>query len=205
MAEGARVDDVDALRLLRVAVVKFSESAQVALDTADAEISSTINWLEGEQSTYWASQVRKRHDKMVQAEEALRQKRIFKDSSGRTPQAVEEMKAVAVTKRRIEEAKNKHAAVRKAIGLLNREGQNYKGGVQRLATDLQTTVPSAVAMLDAIVVKLDEYANLQATLATSQAGPLDMGVSMSRPIESEASMARPVEGGADHATEAEES
>jgi hypothetical protein len=188
MAEGARVDDLDALVGLRVALVKFAETGLVSLDSAEAEISSVLNWLENEQTSYWQTQIRRRQEAFSKAEEALRSKRLFKDSSGRIPQAIEEMKAVKIAKIRIEEAQAKYASVRKYIPKLQREYQNYKGGVQRFATSLQTSVPMATAALDSVISKLAEYVNLRApAMVTSSSNETDSSRAFQ---ESVSSMAR---------------
>jgi hypothetical protein len=121
---------------------------------------SMLRWLENEQLSHWQSQIRKRHDLLERAKEALRMKKLFKDSSGRTPSAVEEEKAVRVCTARLEEATNKLAATKKYARVLQRELQTYKGSVQRFATTVQSDIPVAVATLDSLVEALEAYVAL---------------------------------------------
>src|SRR3954462_2439223 len=115
MSDFARVDSIDALRDFRAALWKFAEVAQVAMGDAESELSRTLMWLENEQTSYWAGQVRKRQMAVSAATEKLREKKLFKDASGRIPSAVDEEKALKIAKARLEQAEEKQAAVKKYI------------------------------------------------------------------------------------------
>ena len=157
MSNAARVESIDAVRAFKVALFKFAEAANVALDDADGEMGRTLVWLEGEQRTYWQSQLRKRHEAVVKAKEALQYKKVFKDASGRTPSAVDEEKALAAALKRLEEAEHKFANVRRYSRQLQREIDLYKGSVEPFATSVQVDIPRAAARLDKIVQALEAY------------------------------------------------
>ena len=72
MSEGARVESIDALKHFRVALFKFQEAANAALADAEGDLSSTLNWLENEQYMFWQNQIRKRHELLERAKEAVR-------------------------------------------------------------------------------------------------------------------------------------
>ena len=157
MAVGAKVGSVDALKVFRACLIKFAEVGNVSMTAADSDIDRTLGWLERDQTTYWAGQLRKRHAEVMQREDELRQKKLFKGPDGSTQSVVDEMKAVATAKRRKEEAEQKNIAVQKAIQILRKESLLYKGRVQKLATVLQSDVPRAVHRLDVMITHLDEY------------------------------------------------
>lgn len=161
MAEGARVESIESIRAFRVALIKFAETASVAVDDAEADLTRTLMWLETEQRTYWQNEIRKRAELVERAKEAVRMKKVFKDSSGRTASAVDEEKALALAQRRLAEALGKLEAVKKWTGRLRKEILNYKGLVQRLVTSLQTDVPMGVAQLDQISALLNQYVSLR--------------------------------------------
>jgi uncharacterized protein YifE (UPF0438 family) len=160
MSEVVRVESIDALKHFRIALFKFQEAANAALMDAESEMIGVLRWLENEQLSHWQSQIRKRHDLLERAKEALRMKKLFKDSSGRTPSAVEEEKAVRVCTARLEEAQSKLAATKKYSRVLQREIQVYRGSVQRFATTVQADIPVAVATLDSLVQALEAYVAL---------------------------------------------
>lgn len=147
--------------MFRASLIKFAESGNVALSSADSDIDRTLNWLQRDQSVYWANQVRKRHEMVQRCEDAVRQKRLFKGFDGREQSAVDEMKALSNARRMREEAEQKVIAVKKAIQVLEKEAQLYRGRIQKLATTLQHDIPNAVRMLDAMLIQLDNYLSIQ--------------------------------------------
>jgi hypothetical protein len=182
MSGYARVESVDALRLFRQALIRFAESANVALSDAEGEMTRVLVWLETEQDTYWQSQIRKRHEDVERARDAVRQKKLYKSPTGSTQSAVEEEKVLKIAQRRLEEAEQKLRAVRRYGPRLQKEIQNYKGGVQRLVGDVMTDIPLAVARLDKMIATLEMYA----ALSISGGGQIDDGSEVAR------SMARAV-------------
>jgi hypothetical protein len=176
MPEGARVESVDALRSFRAALVKFAEAANVALGDAESELQRTLVWLETEQDTYWQHQARKWAEAVEAAKDKVRQKKLFKDSSGRFPSAIDEEKHLAVCIRRLEEAQQKLTNTRKWARRLQREIHNYKGGVSALSTNVAHDIPVAIARLDRMGGILDAYVSLTARGGTAEPAAAPVGV-----------------------------
>jgi len=175
MGEGARVEDFGSINDFRIALIKFAETANAALGDAETDVTRTMMWLDGEQQAYWIQQIRSRKEALAKAQDALRQKKIFKDSSGSTPSAVEEQKAVTVCQRRVVEAEEKLVKVRRYLKELQKEMLLYKGQVQRFATAVSSDVPKAIAYLGALFDRLSEYASIGPA-----GGPAGMDESMAR-------------------------
>ena len=74
MSGYARIDNVDALREFRTRLIKFAEVVQTALADAEGEMQRVLVWLETEANTYWSGQIRKRHEAVEKAKDAVRQK-----------------------------------------------------------------------------------------------------------------------------------
>jgi hypothetical protein len=180
MSNPARVESIEALKMFRRAIIKFIESADVAMADAESEMQRRLNWLENEQDSYWQGQIRKRQEDVTKAKDAVRQKKIFKDFAGRTPAADQEEKALRIAIARLEEAERKLAAVRKYARKLPKEIEVYKGTVQRFATTVQSDLPTAAGKLDAMIRHLEEYANLAPASAASVATSSDDIPSMTR-------------------------
>ena len=104
MTRSAKVEDINALKAFRVALVKFAEAANVALADADSDGRRMQGWIERDQSSLWQTQIRKRTELLSRAEEALRMKQNFKQADGSYPNPFEEQKAVMLAKRRLVEA-----------------------------------------------------------------------------------------------------
>jgi exonuclease VII large subunit len=159
--------------MFRRAIIKFIEAATVALGDAESEMQRRLNWLENEQDSYWQGQIRKRKEDVSKAQDAVRQKKIFKDFAGRTPSADQEEKALRIALQRLEDAERKLVAVRRYARKLPKEIEVYKGTAQRFATTVQTDLPTAAGKLDAMIRKLEEYAALGPAAATSVAASTD--------------------------------
>jgi hypothetical protein len=183
MSQGANVDDLDVFRFTKASLIKFSQGAEAALLSADGQIARTLAWLEGEQMAYWQTQIRKRMEMVSRAKEAVRQKQIFKDSTGRTPSTAHEEKALKAAVQSLHEAEAKLDATKKAIPRLQKEIEKYRGGVQGLGGVLVTDIPRAIAMLEKAAVTLEDYM----AMAASTAAP---GDTASPTAPEESSMAR---------------
>jgi hypothetical protein len=158
----ARVESIESLKHLKVAIIKFAEEANVAVANAESEVSRTLIWLQHEQTQYWEMQHRKRSELVGRCREAVRMKKFFKDSTGRQQSAIDEEKALQLALRRLEEAEQKTIAIRKAVKKLEREIPLYKGSVQRFATNVQVDLPSAAALLEGLLDTLEQYTSLSA-------------------------------------------
>jgi hypothetical protein len=190
MSDTARVESIDAIKDFRVHLAKFQEMAGRALGDADSDVNKTVRWLEGEGLNFWTSTIRKRQEQLAKAEEAFRFKRLYKDSSGATPSAVEEQKAVQLAKKRLEEAQNKLANVKRWTRQLQKEITNYRGGVAAFSNAVSAGVPQAIAHLGALLDQLDKY--LEVAAATEEEGALAGAGGIGRE-EGGASMARAAE------------
>ena len=160
MSDQARVDSVEALREFRAVLIKFAETGKMALGDAEGELSRTLTWLEHEQAAHWSGQIRKRQELVARAAEKLREKRTFKDSTGRLPSAVDEEKAWKLAKARLEEAEAKAAAVKKYVRVLQKASDDYKGSVQGFSSAVAHDIPKAVARLDMLAALLRQYVDL---------------------------------------------
>ena len=192
MAEVARVHNLEALKKLKHALYKFQETVNVALTDAESDMQRTTIWLETEQRTYWVAQLRKRHEAVEKAKQAVREKQLYKDSTGQRSSAVDEMKVLQAAQRQLAEAEQKVAAVKKYIPKMQKETQIYRGGVQRFASTVQHDLPIAVDRLDNMLATLEAYVSLGSggppDLATSAAGGFGAGATdpsggMTRPAD----------------------
>ena len=186
MAEGARVDSIDALKLFKVALFKFQDAATVALGDAESDMNRVLMWLETEQDAFWRGQIRKRQEAVARAREAVRMKTVFKDATGRQQSAVDEEKALQVALRRVAEAEQKLVSVRRWSRVLQKEIELYKGSVQRLATSVQSEIPVAAAHLESLAAKLGAYLSVQPAGVAAE-GSATIGIATG---SSEPSMAR---------------
>lgn len=164
----ARIENLEVLKAFKAALWKFQSAAMVALEDAESDIRRTISWLEGEAPSYWSSQIRKRQEIVGRCREAVRQKKLFKDSTGRTPSAVEEEKALAVALKRLQEAEEKMAAAKRWSRKLQKELEAYRGGVAPFSTAVHSDIPVASAQIEKAMVAIDAYMALTARAPTDE-------------------------------------
>jgi hypothetical protein len=182
MSEQVRVEDSEVFNVLRIALIKFAQAADSALSNAETQVSRTHFWLDGEQTTYWQNQFRARAEAVTKAKDAVRQKKLYKDASGRTPSAVEEEKALQKCMAALEEAQRKLELIRKWKPRLEKENDSFRGGVSRLRKDLEDDIPRAVALLERLAMSVEQYAQIEAPAAPQPdaAAPATLSESFSR-------------------------
>jgi hypothetical protein len=161
MPDQVKVEDFEVFGQFRVALLKFAQAADHSLTNAESDIARTRSWLEGEQRTFWETQLRKRMEAVTKAKDAVRQKKLYRDAGGRMPSAVEEERALAKCVAAMEEAQRKIEAVRKWVPRLEREASLYRGGVARLSRTVADDIPRGVALLDRLAASLEQYVQLE--------------------------------------------
>jgi hypothetical protein len=174
----AKVESIEAIANFKRALFKFAEAANAALTDAEADMGHVYRWLEHEQRVYWQNNVRKASELVTRCEDAVRQKRLYKDATGRVQSAVDEEKALAKAKRMKEHAEERLENVKRYTPRLQREIMLYKGQVTRFATFVAADIPAAAAKLDKMVATLEAYTNLAATDASM---PSSAGVAQPPP------------------------
>jgi len=154
MTQRAKVESVEAIKAFKAMLFKFGENASVALADAESDMTRTLHWLEHAEA-------------VMRAKEALRQKQIFKDAVKQRQSSIEEEKLLAIAQRKLEEAEQKIAAVKRHTVRLQKEILLYKGTVQRFATSVTLDLPRAGAQLEQTIQRLEAYLGLQSPNATA--------------------------------------
>ena len=121
-------------------------------------------------------QIRKRHEFVNRCKDAVRQKKLFKDSTGRTQSAVDEEKMLQKAQRALVEGEEKLAHTKRHSIKMQREMHMYKGAVQAFGTCVASDIPNAIATLDRMIHKLEEYVAL--TSGGSSGAPSEAGSSV---------------------------
>jgi hypothetical protein len=155
----ARVTSVEAIRDFRGSYVVFCDDAKESLATADAEARNMKVWITS-QAQYWKKEIRACEERLTQAKSALFRKELQKTAAGRTPDVIEEKKAVARAKEAIEHAQKKLANCKRWEIEFDRAVQEYEGPARQLSGEVEGEPPRAVSHLDRILDSLDAYMQL---------------------------------------------
>ena len=147
--------------IFRVALVKFIETAGVCLADADSDIARTLNWLELEQVPYWTTQIRRREELVTRCKDAVRQKLLYKDSTGGRQSAIDEQKALQKAQALLVVAQEKLVASKQYVRRIQKQQMEYKGQVQKLGLALTGNLAATVAKLASLQNVVTEYAKLE--------------------------------------------
>lgn len=162
---GANVQ-LDAIRDFRVALVKFAEGCAVGIADADGEVHRTIHWLELEQVPYWTLQIRNREIVVNQWKDAVRQKQLYKDSTGRPQSAIDEMKKLSMAQASLVEAQERWTATKQYLRKLQKQQMEYRGQVQKLSLALTGDVRECLGRLQALQNMIADYARADSATET---------------------------------------
>ena len=155
MADSARVISIDVVRDVRAAVLAFAEEARAALVAAESDARRTQTWLELDRLPHWKAEIIRRRELLGRAKSELFRAQAMAEMGRRG--FVDQKKAVEKAKRALEEAERKLEATRSWIRRFDREALDFRSSVQRLSDDLDLLVPRAVAELERMAERLEQY------------------------------------------------
>jgi hypothetical protein len=152
----ANVTSVEALAVLRAALVRFTESAEAALVALALEARRPLEWIEDDRTRYWPQQARRAADAVNEARIALerREARI----SGEDPRyGYDERKALEKAKRRLHLCEEKIAATRRWRVQMQKEVEELQVHIAKLRHYLENDLVKALATLEQMSAALEKY------------------------------------------------
>src|SRR5262249_20899149 len=114
MADSAKVLSVDALKQFRIALITFVEEARNALSGVDMELRRTRDWIERDQLSFWQTQVKRRHERMMNARTELFRRQISQQGS-EAKSDTEQKEALREAQRKLRVAEEKVEIVKRLI------------------------------------------------------------------------------------------
>ena len=152
----ANISSPDVIRKFRSQFVAFDSEARRALESSRSDTSGVQEWLRREQLAYWQRTLRKREELVEQARRDYLNA-SHQDGFAGKQSSVDEKKALERALRLKAEAEQKLRAVKRWLMHIEREVANVSGACLCLAAMLDTTTPQALARLDGMLDRLDEY------------------------------------------------
>lgn len=155
MAERARITDIEALKELKIALLKFAEEVGSTISGVDSEVQRVGQWLTGERPAYWKHEIRKREDRVQQAKAVIAAKQL---AQAPNPVSVaQERKDLQREQNKLEEGLRRQAAVKRWAPVWDREAQLYKSSCSGLGESLQRDIPMGVSRLERMMKSLEDY------------------------------------------------
>ena len=166
MPTRANVTSVEALEAFRANLIVYLSKARPALEEVSDDVIRTRVWLESDRRVFWEREVRRRTQKLQDAQQALFSAEI---SALREVSAAERM-ALIKAKRALEGAEEKLKVVKRWIRDFGNQVEPLAKKMEKLESVLVTSMPKAVAYLAQAVKTLDAYSEVvpASTEATQQ-------------------------------------
>jgi hypothetical protein len=162
MGRPARVKSIDALQAMSAALACFRDDAAGALDDLEMEIRRALQWIGEDCRQHWRQEIRRGEDRVIEAQRQLEHAEMFRRAEGEHSPCVEEQKALARAKRRLDDARRKAEAVKYWAAAIERAVNEYRAIRSHLANWLDADFPRAVAALDRMISALEIYVRLEA-------------------------------------------
>jgi hypothetical protein len=165
MPDRAHVTSVEALESFRTSLIVYLSKARPALEETGADVQRMRGWLESNQLTYWANEVRRRSQALQEAQQALFSAKL---STFREAGSVEQM-MVHRAKRALDEADAKLRTVKKWNRVFDNHTAPLVKQMEKLQTVLAHDMVAALAYLTQAINTLDAYAGTAPPAATGTA------------------------------------
>jgi hypothetical protein len=161
MSQGANVRSIQAIRDFKAFLATFAEDARNALSSSEMEIRRTRNWLTRDQLSYWQGQIKRRNEQLAMARTELHRRRLSQQGSDAVSDT-EQKEAVRLAQRRLAEAEEKLAQVKRWVPILEHAISEYHSASQPLGDRLSGTLVNSLALLERMVMTLEAYVATQA-------------------------------------------
>jgi hypothetical protein len=156
MSQGANVRSVDAIKDFKVALINFAEEARIALGATEMELRQVRNWLLRDQLSYWQSQVKRCQERMSMARADLFRRQLSQSNSDAISDT-EQKEAVREAQRKLREAEDKVATIKKWVPILEHALSEYHSQSQPLGDRLSGSFAATLNVLDRMITALDSY------------------------------------------------
>lgn len=154
---GARLTSIDAVQAMSAAVESFRQEATSALEDLDMEIRRAVEWIQHDRRDHWTYEVRRGYERVSEARVQLQQAKTFRRIGNDDPSCLDEKKALERSKRRLETAEEKVAAVRHWSRVIEHAVHEYRGTRGQVTGWLDADYPKAVAVLKRMMAALERY------------------------------------------------
>ncbi|HCK42431.1 MAG: hypothetical protein CMJ72_11475 [Planctomycetaceae bacterium] len=152
----AKVHSVKAIEDFRVALSRFEQRAQHALEALTAEVRRSLEWLEHDCPAYWKKQIRHSEDAVHQAKIELERCLMF-PVAGERPACREQRAEFKKAQARLEYCHEKHERTKYWNRQLQHEQFEYEGRLGQLQRMLEIDLPAARSKLQSMERRLEEY------------------------------------------------
>ncbi len=157
MAKAAKVTSIDAVGRMSAALQAFRAEAGSGLDDLQMEIQRGLQWIHHDCREYWSVEVRRASERVTEARLNLQQAMTYRRVADHQPTCIDEKRALAAAKRRLQIAQDKVQAVRHWARVIDRAVNEYRGVRTPFVAILEGDLPRALAILGRMNESLQSY------------------------------------------------
>jgi hypothetical protein len=153
----AQVRSTDAIEAFSLAMAKFQERVQNALDALESDVRRADSWIDHDRPPYWRRQTLEAESAVHDAKLDLERCLLMTTVDGQRPACREQKAAVEQAKARLEYCREKADLVKKWQRSFRHDATEFKGRLGQLRRLVEQDVPNARATLAQIMRRLEEY------------------------------------------------
>lgn len=153
----AQVRSTDAIEAFSLAMAKFQERVQSALDSLEGDLRRTDNWIDHDRPPHWRGQIHDAESAVHDAKLDLERCLLMTTVAGQRPACREQKAALEQAKARLEYCREKSDLVKKWQRSFRHDATEFKGRIGQLRRLVEQDVPTARAVLAKLLRRLDEY------------------------------------------------
>ncbi len=159
----ARLTRIDAVQEMAAAVDAFRNEARAIVEGLDMEIRHALEWIHHDRHDHWNHEVRRGWERITAARVQLQQAMTARRIGEHDPACIDEKKALARAKRRLEIAQEKVEAVKHCARAIDHAVDEYRGSRTPFTGWLESEAPKALAALGRMMDNLEDYLALHAS------------------------------------------
>lgn len=175
MSTQADVKSIDTLAFVKEALIAYAHESGQALSDLEIEGQRGVDWITGEQATFWKAEVRRSADAVNQAVKDLEYCRAFKKVGDNQPSCAEEKKALEKARKRLARAEEKLELVRRWTPVVLQQFREACVRLVRFREVIDVHCPRATAQLDRKLRALDEYRSVSSPSRRGAASGISAG------------------------------
>jgi hypothetical protein len=157
MSSQADVKSLDTLSFVKAALASYAHETGQAIAEVELEGRRAVDYITVDMAAHWKAEVRRCNDLVNHAIKDLEHCKAFKKVGDNTPSCIEEKKALAKAKARLEQAERKAEAVRRWTPVVLQQFREACVRLVRFREVIDTDCPRAAAHLERMLQALEAY------------------------------------------------
>jgi hypothetical protein len=171
MTGAAKVQTIDAVETLAIALRRFQEETATILEELQMQVNHAVDWVEHDLKSYWKDAERRAYQDISEARAQLEQARTARRIAEFEPACREEKKALERAQQRLRVAQVKLDKLRHWSYAVNRAVIEFHSGISPLGLFLESDLPRGLTALRHMMVALETYVALQGPEAPQEISP----------------------------------